>query len=299
MAMQEQIDAFIHYLIVERGLSHHTVEAYRRDLQQFAAYLLSTKCERAIPVDKIQSQDVLGWMAALQKAGQAKSSVARKLSALRMFAHFLVAEGGIEANFTEGVEARPVAQRIPEPLSISKMSRFLATPDVRHPRQLRDRAMFELLYATGLRVSELVNLKLTDIDLEHGFLRCVGKGNKERVVPIGEVAAAWVWRYLPVRTKQARHAQSPYLFPGTQGRPLTRQQVWRLVRAYVRKAGIPQRVTPHTLRHSFATHLLGGGADLRAVQEMLGHARISTTQIYTHVDREWLKRIYKATHPRA
>lgn len=297
--MQEQIDAFIHHLIVERGLSQNTVEAYRRDLQQFAAYLAPFGGRQGVRLEEIQARDVVDWMATLQNAGQAKSSIGRKLSALKMFARFLVAEGLIGEDFTEGVEGRPIARRMPEPLSVSRVSRFLATPDVRHPRQLRDRAMFELLYAAGLRVSELVNLKLSDIDLEHGFLRCVGKGNRERVVPIGEVAAAWLLRYLPVRARRSRHAHSPYLFPGAQGGPLTRQRVWKLVRAYVRKAGIPQRVTPHTLRHSFATHLLGGGADLRAIQEMLGHARISTTQIYTHVDREWLKRVYKAAHPRA
>jgi len=294
--MRARIADFANHLTAERGLSPNTVAAYRRDLEQFAVFV-----EReGARLDTLAERHVVGFMAQMRRAGQADSSIARKVSAIKMFARFLCAEGALNEDFTETVESRRTAQRLPEPLSIPKVKRFLTAPNERNPRHLRDRALFELLYATGLRVSELVNLRLTDIDLERGFVRCLGKGSKERIVPVGQVACVCVARYLADRArKTGRGSASPYLFPGRCGAALTRQRVWRLVQSGALRTGIEQRVTPHTLRHSFATHLLGRGADLRAIQEMLGHARLTTTQIYTRVDMERLKRIYRAAHPRA
>jgi integrase/recombinase XerD len=302
--LQEHIVRFITHLAAERGLSANTVAAYRRDLEQFADYA----GRQGARLETLTERHVVGFMAWLRAEEQSDSSIARKVSAVRMFARFLCAEGTLAGDFTEAVESRRAPRRLPEPLSIPKMNRLLSLPSpvlggrVRGGGcvALRDRAMLELLYATGLRVSELVGLKVTDLDMERGFVRCVGKGSKERIVPVGAVARAWAARYLAARAKRARREQnSPYLFPGYSGAALTRQRVWRLVKVYAARAGISLRVTPHTLRHSFATHMLGRGADLRAIQEMLGHARLTTTQIYTHVDMERLKRIYRETHPRA
>lgn len=290
------IARYVDHLAVERGLSRNSILAYRRDLEQFAGFV----AERGVGLCDLREPHLLDFMAWLRKRGQADSSIARKVSAIRMFARFLLAEGALAADFTEALESRRAPQRLPEPLSIRKTHRLLHAPDVRRPRQIRDRAMLELLYATGLRVSELVSLKVDDVDLARGFVRCVGKGSRERIVPVGRTACVWVARYLADRARRrTRAGRSLYLFPGGRGTGLSRQRVWRLVKEYAARAEIPQRVTPHTFRHSFATHLLGRGADLRAIQEMLGHARLTTTQIYTHVDRERLKRIYRAAHPRA
>ena len=293
--MQRHIDDFANHLSVERGLSANTVAAYRCDLEQFAFHV-----ERAgARLQDLNEGHVTTFTAWLKGDNQADSSIARKVSAIRMFARFLCAEGVLKEDFAELVESRRAARCLPEPLTIPRVKKFLVAPGDRNPRRLRDRAMMELLYATGLRVSELTGLKVADLDLERGFVRCTGKGNKERIVPVGAVACLWVSRYLADRAKRTREKANPYLFAGHTRAGISRQRVWGMVKAYARKAGITQNVTPHTLRHSFATHLLGGGADLRAIQEMLGHARITTTQIYTHVDRERLKAIYRAAHPRA
>jgi integrase/recombinase XerD len=293
--MQRHIEDFANHLTVERGLSANTVAAYRRDLEQFAYHA----GRAGAGLGDLHEDHVVGFMQRLKAEGQADSSIARKVSAVRMFARFLCAEGVVEKDFSEAIESRRAARRLPEPLTLPRVKKFLVAPGDRNPRQLRDRAMMELLYATGLRVSELTNLKVTDLDLERGFVRCTGKGNKERIVPVGAVARLWIARYLAERSQRQGEKSCPYLFTGGRGTGISRQRVWGMVKAYARRAGITQRVTPHTLRHSFATHLLGGGADLRAIQEMLGHARITTTQIYTHVDRERLKQIYKQAHPRA
>jgi integrase/recombinase XerD len=300
--VEKHLTDFINHLSVERGLSANTLSSYRRDLDQFAAYLVDkfrAPSPEAISLERLKEADVLGFVEWLKRQGQADTSIARKTSAIRMFARFLSSEGIIREDFTEAIESRRAARRLPEPLSLPNIKRFLIKPSDRDPKQVQERAMMELLYATGLRVSELTSLKVHDIDLKNGIVRCIGKGNKERVVPVGAVACMWVTRHLQHR-KSAKGSEknSPFLFAGSRG-AISRQRVWRTVKAHARRAGITQRVTPHTLRHSFATHLLSGGADLRAIQEMLGHARITTTQIYTHVDRERLKVIYRAAHPRA
>ena len=291
--MKEQISNFANHLAAERGLSDNTIAAYTRDLTDFADYLEI----RHVNLGDLGSHHVVGYIGTLRHAGLAESSASRKLSAIKMFARFLLSEGILQTDFTEEIESRRAERKLPEPLTIPRVSRLLAAPNVRRPRELRDRAMFELLYSSGLRVSELVGLRVGDLDLVHGFVRCAGKGGKERMVPAGEVACAWVARHL--KSMSDRGKRSQFLFPGRTGRPLVRQEVWRLIKGHAKRAGITQRVTPHTLRHSFATHLLRRGADLRSIQEMLGHARLSTTQIYTHVDMERLRQVYNAAHPRA
>jgi integrase/recombinase XerD len=302
--MLNHVEAFANHLAVERQLSANTVAAYRRDLEQFSQLVES----RGASVDSLTEAHLVGFMERLKREGQAESSIARKVSAVRMFARFLCAEGIRADDFTETVESRRVPKRLPGALSAPKVNRLLRAAtrhDAWEPKRpkadvLRDRAMLEMLYASGLRVSELTGVKTADLDLERGFVRCVGKGSKERIVPVGQAARVWVMAWLEERSRRdGNRSASPFLFAGRTGAAPSRQSVWQMIRKQARRAGITDRVTPHTLRHSFATHLLGGGADLRAIQEMLGHARITTTQIYTHVDREQLKRVYRAAHPRA
>jgi len=299
--MQQEIESFANHLAVERQLSPNTVAAYRSDLDSFARYVGDRRA------DTLVEADVVGFMEHRKGKGDAESSIARKVSAIRMFARFLCAEGVRTDDFTEAVESRRAPRRLPHALSGPKVKRLLASSSTRDPwgarrrsnlDLLRDRAMLELLYSSGLRVSELVALRVGDLDMERGFVRCLGKGGKERIVPVGQVARTWMAAYVEESGRRSSHA-GPFLFAGATGAAPSRQAVWKMIRAQARRAGITERVTPHTLRHSFATHLLGGGADLRAIQEMLGHARITTTQIYTHVDREQLKRVYRDAHPRA
>ncbi|MEP6754033.1 MAG: site-specific tyrosine recombinase/integron integrase [Chthonomonadales bacterium] len=277
---------FINHLSVERGLSANTQEAYNRDIQQFL-----DSCGGGVDTSRLSDQKVMRFLDRLKKSGMVETSISRKISALRMYARFLCSEGILKSDFTEMVEAGRKPQRLPQPLPKVAVKRLLSgsLPTV---EALRDRAMLELLYSSGLRVTELVTLRATDIDFEAGLLRCTGKGSKERMVPIGEVALRIVSEYI-----RLAHPKD-YLFAARHGH-VSRQRVWKMIKKRALEVGITDRVTPHTLRHSFATHLLGGGADLRSIQEMLGHARITTTQIYTHVDREQLKAVYSKAHPRA
>lgn len=291
--MEQWIAAFAAHLIAERNLSPNTVQAYRRDLAQFADYLLQV----GVAPEVLTEAHVAGFAQELTRRGMSATSVARKMTAVRVFARFLVSEGILPRDFTELMEAGRTQRKLPRTLSVSRTARLVSAPAGRTIRELRDRALMELLYASGLRVSEAVGLKLADVDLAEGWVRCVGKGSKERIVPIGKPAREWLLRYLQ---RYKRHgAPSLYLFPGRRGGALSRQEAWRAVKRSAQKAGIVQRVTPHTLRHSFATHLLAGGADIRTIQEMLGHARLATTQIYTHVDMDRLKDVYRQCHPRA
>jgi integrase/recombinase XerD len=293
MNPQEPLHRFTNHLVTERGLSRNTVQAYRRDLEQFTAYLNRI----ALPLDQVDRESVARFIRHLKEGGLSDASIARKLSALKMFSRFLCSEKVIEADFTEFLESRKTPLRLPEPLSIARVRRLLDMPG---RGTIRDRAILELLYACGLRVSELVSLRVGDVDLEQRRVRCLGKGEKERLIPLGASACRWIAAHLAERRRRGdRLDRAAPLFGGRASGALTRQSVWRMVKAYARHAGITQRVTPHTLRHSFATHLLGGGADLRVIQELLGHARLSTTQRYTHVDTSRLKRIYRAAHPRA
>ncbi len=289
------LDPFLEYLVVERGLAQNTLEAYRQDLTRYTEYLAA----RGKAPERLDRGDVPRYLLSLREAGLSPRSVARHLSAIRRFHRFLAGAGGAAEDPTAHVEAGRPWRRLPDVLSPAEVERLL-TASPASPLELRDQAMLELMYASGLRVSELVGLRLGDADLEVGIVRVMGKGSKERLVPLGEVAAASLGAYLSRgRPALAKGRPSPVLFMGRHGRGITRQMFWQILKRRARAAGIQRRVSPHTLRHSFATHLLERGADLRSVQLMLGHADIGTTQIYTHVSRAHLQAIYAKYHPRA
>lgn len=287
-------DQFINHLRVERGLADNTIQSYSRDLIRFLQFLEDRKRS---PLHATQD-DIMDYMGSLQKALSARSC-ARSLSALKMFFRFLVTEGRIESSPTRLLGAPKLPRRLPGVLTRDEVDMLLAQPDPSNQRGHRDKAMLELLYATGLRVSELVGLQMSNINLEAGYVRMIGKGSKERMVPMGTKALEVLKAYLSeARGKLLKNKSSSSLFLNSRGAPLTRQGFWKIIKKYGKKAGIRKEITPHKLRHSFASHLLEGGADLRSVQVMLGHADISTTQIYTHITRERLKQIHEKYHPR-
>lgn len=294
--MQDQIDDYLHFLLIERGLAHNTIISYREDLHQFASYLAKHHLSSFVEVDQYQILDFLTWE---QQQGKARNSIIRLISTLRKFFQYLIRMKVINNNPMTKIKPPKQGLHLPAVLSEREMNQILALPDLNKPLGIRDRAMLEVLYATGLRVSELVNLKLQDLHLEVQLIQTIGKGDKERLVPIDSVAQSWLNRYLAeVRPKLVKQANS-FIFLNAHGGQLTRQALWQKIKGYVQQTGIKKIVTPHTFRHSFATHLLENGADLRTVQELLGHADISTTQIYTHVSHEHLTKAYKRFHPRA
>lgn len=288
---------FINYLTVERGLAANTLESYGRDLRQFIQYLTE---QDAATLPQATRPAIVSYLASLQKKGRATSTICRNLAAIKSFFRFLVQERIVASDPTADLESPKMEKRLPKVLSVQEVDELLSCPDLKTASGLRDKAMLELLYATGIRVSELIALDLSDINLEIGYIRCFGKGSKERIVPLGSVAIRHVGEYLRSgRLKLVRDREETSLFVNHHGRRLTRQGFWKIIKKYARAANIAKDIMPHTLRHSFATHLLENGADLRSVQEMLGHADISTTQIYTHVTRNRLKEVYSKTHPRA
>lgn len=290
------VKAFLGYLRVEKGLAPNTLLAYGHDMEQFSRFV----AERHRRPTEASREDVLDFLAALYRRGLDSRSVSRHLVTLRNFFRFALAEGWIAADPTQQLESPRVRRSLPGYLSVEQVDRLLQQPDRSKPEGLRDAAMLELMYATGMRVSELLGLKLEEVDFSAGTVRCRGKGHQERLVPVGRAALRAVLRYLRQARPQllgGRH--SAFLFVSRRGKPLSRVQFWKLVSRYGRRAGLTQKLWPHQLRHSFATHLLERGADLRSVQLMLGHADISTTQIYTHVAQERLKHVYRAHHPRA
>jgi integrase/recombinase XerD len=288
------LDHFIAFLRVERGLSENTVESYRRDLSGFLNFI----GEKGLPPLKI-TQDQIGPYISLLGQRLSARSIARNISAFKTFFRFLVSEGKIETSPARLLETPRAGQRLPGVLTRQEVESLLAQPKGVDPRGLRDLAMIEVLYATGLRVSELVNLKVSNINLEAGYLRTMGKGSKERMVPIGDKAREAIKNYtLLGRIQMTKGKNTPYLFLNPSGRPLTRQGFWKIIKKHGLMAGIKKKFSPHSIRHSFATHLLGAGADLRSVQVMLGHADISTTQIYTHVTRGQLRGVHEKFHPR-
>ncbi|MCC6749524.1 MAG: site-specific tyrosine recombinase XerD [Deltaproteobacteria bacterium] len=296
MQLDEAVDLFLVHLKVERNLSPNTVSAYASDLAQFARFCQDRGLRELEAVD---GQAVLDHLMRLSRARRAVRSQARGLVALRGFFKYLRREKHLSVDPTAVVDLPKVGRKLPEVLSLGDVERLLAAPDANQPLGLRDAAMLEVLYATGLRVSELCGLKLADLDLERGCLRTLGKGRKQRLVPLGEAAVLILRRYLVEVRPPLDRSQDGHVFLSRLGGPLTRQAFWKSIKAYALKADITQRITPHKLRHSFATHLLERGADLRAVQAMLGHADISTTQIYTHVSRAHLLQVYRRHHPRA
>jgi len=292
--MNGLVDQFIDYLKVERGLSGNTIVAYSNDLMRLTTFLEDGHLS---PYD-VSQQHLVDYIAFL-RTGLSARSVARNISSIKQFFRFLVLEGHLLVSPARLLETPRLAQKLPEFLSKDEVNRLLSQPDVSRPTGIRDRAMLELLYASGLRVSELVGLGVFDVNLESGFVRTFGKGSKERLVPIGEKARDAVKAYLSgSRPRLLKGGNASNLFLNFRGSALTRQGFWKIIKKYARSAGIKRAITPHSLRHSFASHLLEAGADLRAVQVMLGHADIATTQIYTHVSRERLKALHETCHPR-
>ena len=286
------------YLTVELGLSANTRQAYERDLRLFCKTLGFKNSDALVNVSRDQ---ITGYMTHLKEKGLAAATIARKLAAIKAFYRFMTAEGYMDANPAEVVEAGTKGIKLPRVLSEDEVVRPLNQPDITTAEGFRDRTMLEVLYATGMRVSELINLTLERVDLNMKYIIAFGKGSKERIVPLGSVAAEFLQQYLekvrPKLTHAGRNTNIVFLAFG--GHELTRQRFWQIIRAYGRKANINKALTPHILRHSFATHLLDNGADLRSVQELLGHSDISTTQIYTHLTNKRLRDIYAKAHPRA
>jgi len=289
------IDAYLDHLRVERRLADHTLESYARDLASLAAF--ADGAGRAI--ERLDRQALEQFVREQMTRGLSPRSVARTVAAVRGFYRFLVLDRRIEHNPADDLRPPRAWPALPRFLSVDEVDRLIAQPDVTTPLGLRDRAMIELLYATGLRVSELVNVRLADLHLDEQFMTCIGKGNKERLVPIGEQAADWITKYQQsARRALLKQRPSPVLFLNARGGPLTRVGFWKILKQYGRRAGLARTLSPHVVRHSFATHLLEHGADLRAIQMMLGHADLSTTQIYTHVLAARLRTVYDRFHPR-
>ncbi|MFH2065319.1 MAG: site-specific tyrosine recombinase XerD [Pseudomonadota bacterium] len=294
--MDHFIDQYLQYLTIEKGLSANTIESYQRDLSRFFDFLEYngikdlSECDTAV---------LLKYIIDMRKKGLSARSRARHIVTLRGFFGFLVKEKSLGTDPTEIIDLPKTGLRLPDFLSVDEISLLLKMPDTGNPKGVRDSAMLELLYAAGLRVSELVNIQLGTVYLESGFVRVMGKGSKERVVPIGGFARESLETYInTARPLLLKNMQSKYLFVARAGKPMTRQGFWKLLKKYARQAGIQKKITPHSIRHSFASHLLEGGADLRSVQVMLGHSDISTTQIYTHVTHEHLVNMHRKYHPR-
>lgn len=293
-----RMQLFLEYLTVELGLSANTRQAYERDLRLFCKTLGFKNSDALVNVSREQ---ITGYMTQLKEKGLAAATIARKLAAIKAFYRFMTAEGYMDANPAEVVEAGTKGIKLPRVLSEDEVVRLLNQPDITTAEGFRDRTMLEVLYATGMRVSELINLTLDRVDLNMKYIIAFGKGSKERIVPLGSVAAEFLQQYLEKVRPKLTHADrnTNIVFLAFGGHELTRQRFWQIIRAYGRKANINKALTPHILRHSFATHLLDNGADLRSVQELLGHSDISTTQIYTHLTNKRLRDIYAKAHPRA
>lgn len=294
----DKVADFVHYLAVERGLSLNTRLSYEQDLREFFSYQLDQKSPLAL--EKVDRYDIMAFLRYLTDTKKAKSTVVHMVSTLRQFFVFALEQGWIQRNPMDQVDTPKAGQHLPAVLTVDEVDALLAVPDTTTPVGIRNRTVLEVLYATGLRVSELVNLSLDDLHLDLGLLKILGKGDKERLIPIGDIAADWLQRYLAEgRPLLGKEQDTHVVFLNQHGHRLTRQGIWKLIKSWVKKAGIDKTVSPHTLRHSFATHILENGADLRIVQELLGHADISTTQIYTHISDKRLTEVYKRTHPRA
>lgn len=295
MTTPAYVDEFINYLAVERGLSDNTLMAYRRDLTQYFNFLNDKKRD----IRNIVRKDVSDFMYDEKARGLSVTSICRNLSAIKMFHRFLVREGLAKEDPTNLIDMPKLWKRIPDVMSVQEIESMLTAAKGNNWQGIRDKAILELFYASGMRVSELINLKMENINLSVGYVRCMGKGRKERVIPVGKRACEALQKYCTTaRPKLNKTNVSPSLFLTRLGKRMSRQSAWKIIKHYAGKANIKKTIKPHTLRHSFATHLLEHGADLRSVQEMLGHSDISTTQIYTHVDKERLRTIHKQFHPR-
>jgi len=291
------VDYFADSLWLEDGLSKNTLDSYRRDLHLFSVWLLET--QNIASLSKVSNEHILGYLAYCFDCGKKPRTTARCLSVLKRFYQFLLREGKLRVDPSLNVEAPKITRGLPSVLMEDEVTRLIESPDIRSPIGLRDRSMLETLYSSGLRVSELVPLKLNQVNLSDGMVRVLGKGAKERVLPLGEEAVDWIVRYLAEgRPALLSGRLSDAVFVTNRGSSMSRQAFWNLIQKYVLVSGIKKQVSPHTLRHAFATHLLNHGADLRSVQLLLGHSDVSTTQIYTHVARERLKNLHQQHHPR-
>ncbi|MBU4445235.1 site-specific tyrosine recombinase XerD [bacterium] len=295
--MQHLVQDFINYLKIERNLSVNTIDAYRNDLDRYSQFLLENNIKRP---DQINIQIIQKFIDTLSDIGLAPSSLSRNFSSIRSFHRFMVGENLTNSDPTELLQSPRIPARLPKILDLHEIESIMETIDVSTNKGIRDRAIIETLYSTGVRVSELITIRMPDVFFHHEVIRVLGKGSKERIVPFGKRARKSLKNYITaVRSLLARSMKSrDILFLNMRGTPLSRMGVWKIVQQYVRAAGIKKQVSPHVFRHSFATHLLEGGANLRAVQEMLGHSDISTTQIYTHLDREYLIEQHRTFHPR-
>nr|WP_244359438.1 site-specific tyrosine recombinase XerD [Dolosigranulum pigrum] len=299
MIGQEALAEYIIYLKIERGLSANTVTSYKRDIEKYLTFLTEKKITQ---LDEVSRFEILDFLQTLRQSGAADNSIIRMVSSLRKFHQYLKRESIVSDDPMQLIDTPKKASTLPKAISPQAIEQLLEAPDTTTPLGVRDRTILELMYATGLRISELVNLKLSDMHLTMGFIQTMGKGEKERIIPLGEIASQWLDHYLDgarVYLQDQSAETSEYVFLNSRGKGLSRQGVWKKVKQLALEAGIDQNVTPHTLRHSFATHLLENGADLRMVQELLGHADISTTQIYTHITKTRLKQVYSDYHPRA
>jgi len=292
-----EITEYITYLDVEEGLSPNTIEAYLHDTNRYISYLLT---QGVSSPQRVRKETVLRYIEELRGLGLSPSSVSRNFSAIRSYHQFLYRERKVSSDPTETIEVTSLKRKLPDVLSVEDTIRLLESPDTSTPLGMRDRAMLEFAYATGVRVSELVSMRIQNVLFDENVVRITGKGSKQRMVPLGATAKERVREYLRiVRPGLAGGESRDILFLNARGGPLSRMGFWKILRKYVIKAGITTHTSPHTLRHSFATHLLEGGADIRVIQELLGHSNISTTEIYTHIDREYLKEVHREFHPRA
>jgi len=295
---EDYLQDYLHYVVVERGLSANTRLSYQQDLKQFFEFL--KKLQPQVKLEAVDRYTIMNFLNTLSEEGKARNSVIRMVSALRKFFQYATREKWVAIDPMTQVQPPKKAAHLPAVLTLPEVERLLQVPDVSTTLGIRNRTILEVMYATGLRVSELVNLKLDNLHLDLGLIQTVGKGDKERIIPIGDIAAYWLTKYLQeVRPLLGKEQDDKIIFLNGHGHGLTRQGIWKLIKQWVIEAGITKDVSPHTLRHSFATHILENGADLRIVQELLGHADISTTQIYTHVSDKHLREVYEKNHPRA
>ncbi|NEU30821.1 site-specific tyrosine recombinase XerD [bacterium LRH843] len=296
--MEHEISEFLHYIRVERGLASNTIQSYERDLKQYEQFVKKVEGEKLLT--NIDRQTIVHFLYHLKEQGRAETTMARMIASIRAFHQFALREKLADSDPSVHIDSPKASKRLPKVLSMEEIEALLDAPSGNDLFGVRNRAMLETLYATGMRVSELINLTLADTHLTMGFVRCIGKGNKERIIPLGGAATKALEYYLQYgRPDFMKKNSHDILFVNHHGRPLSRQGFWKILKQLAEKANIQKELTPHTLRHSFATHLLENGADLRAVQEMLGHADISTTQIYTHITKVRMKDVYSKYHPRA
>jgi integrase/recombinase XerD len=301
--VREAIDSFLNYLRVEKGFSGNTIEAYHNDLNQMTDYAEAEAARQGKSASwaGFSREDMLGYLLNLKERNYAATTMSRKVAAAKSFFAFMTAEGRIKENPSGNIHSPSVGKSLPKPISIGEVRRLLEQPAKQTTLEARrDAAMLQLLYASGMRVGELISLDVEDVDTTEGNVRCFGKGHKERLIPIHKQAAAAVKKYLEETRPQLVHGvESKAMFLNRRGERLTRQGFWQKIKEYAKAANLSVEITPHTLRHSFATHMLSGGADLRSVQELLGHANISTTQVYTHLTSDHIRRSYEESHPRA